>query len=83
MQTKYEEKEVWTMNLWVAVLAVIAGVLGFFYQPLFMGIAAIVLGGLGEIIAKSSRSTATATTKKLDWVAIAAGLISLILYFVR
>ncbi len=71
------------MNLWVAVFAVIAGVLGLFFQPLFMGIAAIVLGGLGEFIAKSSRSTATATTKKLDWVAIAAGLVSLILYFLR
>ncbi|MEQ8200106.1 MAG: hypothetical protein ABRQ24_01655 [Syntrophomonadaceae bacterium] len=71
------------MNLWVAVLAVISGVLGFFWQPLFLGIAAIVLGGLGEFIAKSARSTATPTTKKLDWVAIAAGLAGLILYFAR
>ncbi|NLN88159.1 MAG: hypothetical protein GX133_11275 [Syntrophomonadaceae bacterium] len=71
------------MNLLIALLAVIAGMLSFFYQPLFMGIAAIILGGLGEYIAATVRSTATATTKKLDWVAIAAGLVGLILYFIR
>lgn len=70
------------MNLWIAIVAVIAGVLGFFWQPLYMGIAAILLGGAGEFMARSINSTATPTTKKLDWVAIAAGLAVLILYFV-
>ncbi len=72
-----------TMTKWLAIVGIIAGLAGFFWQPLVMGIAAIVLGGFGQYTAKTADSTATPVEQKLNWVAIAAGAVALALYFIK
>lgn len=71
------------MTKWLAIIGIIAGLAGFFWQPLIMGIAAIVLGGFGQYSIKAAGTTPAPVEQKLNWVAIAAGAIALALYFIK
>ncbi|CAM4161451.1 C4-dicarboxylate ABC transporter [Lacicoccus alkaliphilus] len=57
-----------TTGLWVGWIGIILGLIGFFWQPVFLGIAAIILGILGLF----------SPQKALNGVALAIGVIALI-----
>lgn len=52
----------------LAVAGVVLGVLGFFWQPVIMGIVAIVLGALALL----------SPQKIYGWIAVATGVVALI-----
>lgn len=64
--------EVWMLDsstgLWVSLLGIVLGVLGFFYAPLWLGAGAVLLGII-----------ALGYSQKLGWVSLILGVIILIL----
>lgn len=60
------------MAKYLAIAGIALGVLGFFWQPLVMGLVAVAAGVAGQF----------STQKKLSWVAVAAGVIALVLGFI-
>jgi hypothetical protein len=60
------------MAKWLAIIGILLGVLGFFWQPMIMGSVAVAAGVAGQF----------STRKKLSWVAVAAGVMALVLGFI-
>lgn len=58
-----------TAGQWLGWLGIIAAVIGFFWQPIWMGIIALVLGIIGVF----------SPQKGLNWTAVVLGVIALII----
>lgn len=61
-----------TAGQWLGWIGIICGVIGWFWQPLWTGIVATILGIIGLF----------SPQKTVNWIAIAAGVIALIIHFV-